>query len=195
MREKSSKVFTSFKSRWPLRRMMVKSSRFSAETCALRLCQNLIEGPQHERERRAKLVAHVGEKRRLGAVELGQRFSTFAFFLVGACTGKSGGDLTRQQINESAVGCIKGSIRVDSRDQKARWAILTLLSDWKNDRLPSGFVPGPGGDGSEARSEIVHGYGCSGREKLWRRPYLIFRVEIDDYGRNSIAGSCAMSAR
>src|SRR4029077_14010756 len=105
-------------------------------------------------------------------VELGKRFRTFAFCLVGACTGKSGGNLTRQQINESAVGCIKESIRVDSRDQKARWAILTLLSDWKNDRLPSGFVPGPDRDGSEARGEIGDGYGCSSREKLWHRPYL-----------------------
>ena len=93
------------------------------------------------------------------------------------------------------VGCIKSSVRVDSRDQKARWAILTLLSDWKNDRLPSGFVPEPGREGSEARGEIVDGYGCSSREKLWHRPYLIFRAEIDDYGRNSIAGSCAMSTR
>ena len=137
-------------------------------------------------------MAHVGKECRLSTVEFGQRVHSFALFLVGARTGKSGGDLTRQQIDESAVGCIEGSVGVDSRDQKARWAILTLLSDWKNDCLPSRFVPGTGGNGSEARGEIIHGHRCSVREKLCR-PYLIFRVEIDDYWCNSIPGSCTMS--
>ena len=100
MREKSSRVFTSFNSRWPLRRAMVRISRFSGKTCPSGFARTLIEGPEHERERRAKLMAHVGKKRRLGAVELGQHSRPFALFLVGARTGKSGGDLTRQQIDE-----------------------------------------------------------------------------------------------
>ena len=51
------------------------------------LCQYVVKRSEHEVQRRAKLVACVGEKRALGAVEIGQRVSALAFLFIGARIG------------------------------------------------------------------------------------------------------------
>ena len=74
IREKSSSVFTSFCSRRPLRWTTVSSSRSSGSSWSPGLARSVLERPEHERERRTELVAHVAEERGLGAVQLGQGF-------------------------------------------------------------------------------------------------------------------------
>ena len=48
--------------------------------------EHVLERPEHQRQRRAELVADVREERGLGAVELGQRLGAAALFFVGVCS-------------------------------------------------------------------------------------------------------------
>ena len=80
MREKSSSELTSFSSRSALRCATVTSSRLARRLFAVP--QHVLERTQHQRQRRAEFVADVGEKGRLGAVDLGQRLGAAALLLV-----------------------------------------------------------------------------------------------------------------
>ena len=71
IREKSSSVLTSLSSRSALRCASSSRSRFSARQ-ARRVRERVLERPHHERQRRAELVADVGEELRLQLVELGE---------------------------------------------------------------------------------------------------------------------------
>ena len=64
---------------------------------AFRLGQYFLERAEHQRQRRAKLMAHVGEERGLGAIDFRQRFGAAALLLVGFGVGDGGGDLARDR--------------------------------------------------------------------------------------------------
>jgi hypothetical protein len=55
----------------------------------------LLERPEHQCQRRAELVADIGEEKRLGAVDLGQRLGALALLLVGPRVREPGRDLAR----------------------------------------------------------------------------------------------------
>ena len=65
--------------------------------------QRILRGCQHQRERRAKLVAHVAEEGRLGPVELGERRGAPALLLVQAGVRERRRHLVRQQGGEVAI--------------------------------------------------------------------------------------------
>ena len=67
---------------------------FRAQPLA-RFRQHFIKRTEHQRQRRSELVADVAEKRRLGAVELGQSLRPLALLLIGAGAGQSDRDLFR----------------------------------------------------------------------------------------------------
>ena len=71
MREKSSSVLTSLSRRKELRCASSRRSRFGADKC-LRVRECILERPHHQRQRRAKLVADIGEELRLQLIELRQ---------------------------------------------------------------------------------------------------------------------------
>jgi hypothetical protein len=80
--------------------------------------QYLFQWRQHQRERRAELVADVGEEQRLGAVDLGQRLGAAALLLVGLGAGDRGGDLAGYQLEERGVGALVEAKRVQAGDQQ-----------------------------------------------------------------------------
>ena len=105
MREKSSSVLTSFSSRRPLRCTSSRSLALGDDRRRRRMAhQHVLERPEHQRQRRAELVAHVGEERGLGAVELGERLGPAALLFVGAGVGDRRGDLPRDQIEKPSIG-------------------------------------------------------------------------------------------
>ena len=61
-----------------------------------RLGQKVFERAQHQRERRSKLMADVGEERRLGAVDFGQGLGAAALLFVSARVGESRRHLDRK---------------------------------------------------------------------------------------------------
>ena len=70
IREKSSRVFTSFSRRRALRCATSSSPRSAGDPRRGRQC--LLQRTQQQRQRRAEFVADVGEEYRLGAIDFGQ---------------------------------------------------------------------------------------------------------------------------
>ena len=61
-----------------------------------------VERTEHQRQRRAELVADVAEEGRLGAIDLRERLGAAALLLVGVGVGQTGGDLADEQLDEAA---------------------------------------------------------------------------------------------
>ena len=72
---------------------------------AVGLGQHLLERAQHQGERRAELVADVGEEGGLGAVDLGQRLGAPALLFVGLGVGDRRGDLAGDEVEEARDSC------------------------------------------------------------------------------------------
>ncbi|MGA8631206.1 MAG: hypothetical protein WB573_12730 [Terracidiphilus sp.] len=91
-----------------------------------RFRQHFIERAEHQCQRRSEFVADVREKRRLGAVELGQSLRPLALLLISAGAGQPDGDLFGDPMDEFAVRIIKCPARVDSRDKETqRFAVFS----------------------------------------------------------------------
>ena len=106
MREKSSSVFTSLSSRRPLRCAPARGVPVATAPAAARAGERILERPEHQRQRRAELVADVGEEGRLGAVDLGQRFGAAAFLFVGVRVGQPRRELAHEQRDEAPIGVV-----------------------------------------------------------------------------------------
>ncbi len=101
MREKSSSVLTSFSSRSALRCATVELAA-CPRGGRLRAGERVLERAEHQRERRAELVAHVREERGLRAVDLRERLGAPPLLLVGASVGDRGRDLRGDELEEVA---------------------------------------------------------------------------------------------
>jgi hypothetical protein len=116
MREKSSSVFTSFSRRWLFRCATSRCWRDSGRQPVGR--QGLFEGPEHERQRRAELVAHVREERGLGAIELRQRVGPLPLVLGSARVADHAADLGGEQLEPAAVLGIERPPRADAQHDR-----------------------------------------------------------------------------
>ncbi len=81
--------------------------------------QHLLEGAEHQGERRTELMADIGEERGLGPVELGQGLGAPALFLVGVGAGNGGRDLARHEAEERAVIRVEQPVGIEAHDQDA----------------------------------------------------------------------------
>ena len=98
MRAKSSSVLTSLSRRWPLRCTSSSCARSSGGE--LLRASSVLQRAEHQRERRAELVADVAEERGLGAVELGERLGAPALVLERLDRGNGAGDVRAHQAEE-----------------------------------------------------------------------------------------------
>src|ERR1700739_610181 len=89
-----------------------------AESLA-RFLLNFFKRTEHQREGSAEFVADVAEERGLGTVKLGQSLRPLALLLIGASAGHTDRDLFGNPIDELAVSIVKGSARMDSRDEES----------------------------------------------------------------------------
>ena len=87
-------------------------------------------------ERRAKLMADIGEKHGLGVIEFGQLFGAMLLGGVGTGAGDAGGDVTGHQPHEGAVVLTQWPVAVQSGNQKPDRS--AARSDQGNDRRPGG---------------------------------------------------------
>ena len=76
-------------------------------------------GPEHQRQRRAELVADVREERRLRPVDLGQRLGAPPLLLVGLGVGDGRRDLARGEAEEAAVALVEQAEGVEADDEDA----------------------------------------------------------------------------
>ena len=82
------------------------------------LAFEVVERPQHQRQRRAKFVADIGKKGGFRPIDRGQHLGPLALLLVSACVGDGIGDTARHQLVEIAVKLIEGQPRADPRHQQ-----------------------------------------------------------------------------
>ena len=117
-RLKSSSVLTSLERRRPLRRTRSSSSRMSA--VSLLLGEHLLQGPEHEGQGRAELVAHVGEEGRLDPVQLGERLRAQLLLLIGARVGEGRGQVAAHQLEEALVRVVEREPGAQAHHEQAR---------------------------------------------------------------------------
>ena len=188
MREKSSRVLTS--SQQP-ERVAVHERRelCSGRSGSVGSASAVLERPEHQRERRAELVADVAEERGLRAVELGERLGALSLLLVGAGVGHGGRDVAGDQVEEArgsrrrtrAVGLIPstrtpaGCWPARARDRQNHGLVCRLVPGLpgrqSNDAprsstelgAPSAVATRPSGQPAASRSGHVHGERAGGR--------------------------------
>ncbi len=71
----------------------------------------ILDGRQHERQRRAELVAHVAEEGGLGAVDLGELLGALALVLILACAADGGGHVVGGEREEGTVSLVERAMR------------------------------------------------------------------------------------
>src|SRR5262249_51582090 len=96
------------------------------------LGEDLLERTEHQRERRAKLVAYIGEKCCLRAIDFRQRLRSSPLLLVCLCVGDRRSDLNYDQVEKTAVVLVKQPKRVESAHQKAGAARFTARGYWQH---------------------------------------------------------------
>ena len=95
--------------------------------------ERIFERPQHQRQRRAELVADIGEERRLGAVDLGQRFGAPARVLAGANGVDGVADLLRQEHQEVLVARVELQHRAQAEEGDAVRDVAAAVSNRQRD--------------------------------------------------------------
>ncbi len=101
----------------------------------------ILDRPQHQRERRAELMAHVAEKCRLGAIDRRERFDAAAFLFVGVRVRQSRRQLAHQQRDEAPVRVVDDPERVERRHEHSGGPLLRLLGDGHDERACRRLVP------------------------------------------------------
>ncbi len=132
--------------------------------------QRLLERPEHQGQRRAELVADIGEERRLGAVELGERFGALALLLIGRGIGDPRRDLSGHQIEESRIALIEPPIGIDPDDEESRRSILALAGNGHDGGFGRRPVPIADRQHVETRGQIGHNDGPAARPQIVARP-------------------------
>jgi hypothetical protein len=109
-----------------------------------RLGERIFGRPQDQRQRRAELVADVGEEVGLGAVELGERLGPLALGLARPHAGQARGELARDQLEEAAVLLVERPVGVQTGDDQPGRGAAPGLGERDRERLPRRLVPRPG---------------------------------------------------
>ena len=115
-----------------------------------RLRDRLFQGAEHQRERRAELMAHVAEELGLRAVELRQRFGAGALVLRCAGIGDGGADVVGHEFEEGAVAGIEWPLRAHRGDEDAGRA-LGGAAEGQQHHAARGLAVGAAGQGESAR--------------------------------------------
>src|SRR5258708_2384521 len=105
------------------------------------MVQKVFDGTEDEGQWSPQFMADVAEEGRLCPVQFSKSFRAFSFRLVPPHVGKTGRNLSRQERYKVAVGGIKRPVRIEPCDQKARWDVLTLLTDRHEYGLSRGLFP------------------------------------------------------
>ncbi len=116
----------------------------------------VLQRPEHERERSAKLVADVAEERGLRPVERRQRLGALPLLLVRFGVAEAAGDLARDHAEEAQVVGIGESEGAEADDQEAGAAGLARGGDREHGRAGGRAVPGARGEVAEGAVELHH---------------------------------------
>ena len=130
----------------------------------------ILDGPEQQRERRAKLVRHVREERGLRPVDLGEGLGTAALLFEGLRVGQRRGDLGGHQLEERPVVLVEGPHATDRRDEDGAGKLLPGKQDGKDEPGVRRGPPGPRGQRLEGLAEISHDLGSTRAGDHIQRP-------------------------
>ncbi len=120
------------------------------------LGQFVLQRPQHQSERSAKLVADVGEERRLRPIDFSQSLGPPALFLAGTRVGHRCGDTGRQQVVKGTIGFIQRQPGTHAGHQDTGWLVKSRRSDRQRQRLLRGVGIWTGRKMAEACFQAAH---------------------------------------
>ena len=173
MREKSSRVLTSFSRRWLFRlRDLEVLAGFGRQPVG---GQRLLERAQHERQRRAELVAHVREERGLGAIELGQRLGPLPIVLGGARVADQAADLGGEQLEPAAVLGVERAPRADAQHDRADVAAEAAIGERQHHRRRRRLGPRSGRHDADPLGQAGDELGGAGLRHAGDRPDRVDR--------------------
>ena len=81
--------------------------------------EHVLEGPEHEGQRRAKLVTHVAEEGRLCTVQLGERFGPLALLAIRAHARDRGRHAIGDQIEEITIVAAERQVQAHADHEEA----------------------------------------------------------------------------
>ena len=154
MRAKSSSELTSLSSRRLLLCASVSVFTTSGGSAPARVREQVLERAEHQRQRRAELVADVREECRLGAVDLGQRRRAPALCLERLRVGEPRRNLRRHEAEERAVRVVESAHRAHAGDEDRARPVLARQLHGQRHRRVRGRRPRARRQGGEPRREI-----------------------------------------
>jgi hypothetical protein len=111
---------------------------------AVRLRQQVVERPEHQRQRRAELVADVAEERGLGAIQLGELLGASALVLERALSRERTGNIGADQSHEIAIVVVELAPRAQPANEIAV-RFVGARGELEDRRLFHRFRPRPAG--------------------------------------------------
>ena len=124
------------------------------------IAETVLERPQHQRERRAELVADVAEERRLGAIDFAKGLRALVLRLVRAGVGDDVRNLVRGHREERAVALVEHAVRAQSGDEQREWLRVAGGGEGQHDGPFGPRLPAANRNAAESR----------GRDRRRRRP-------------------------
>jgi hypothetical protein len=148
------------------------------------IVQQTLERAEHQRERCAEFMAHVGEKDGLGAIDLRQRRGASALFLIGHRVGDGRGDLRSNQIEEAQIEGVETEPCAHTGHQHASELMGCGGTDWHHHRGPRLVRPGTGWNVHESLFEIFDDDGCFAVQNIGQAPRVPGRIPAGQIHRD-----------
>jgi hypothetical protein len=135
------------------------------------LALEVVERPQHQRQRRAKFVADIGEEGGFCAIDRGQHLGPLALLLVGSCAGDGDGDTARHQLVEIAIKLVEGQPRADPGYQQTSELAGLVGANWHHHGAVRLIYP-RANRYIEPGTQVRHGYHRLTADRGSERPSL-----------------------
>ncbi len=98
-------------------RVAIHGLELTATKLPVRKRECILDRAEHQRQRRAELLADVAEERSLHAIDLGERFGALLLGIERRGNGERGPDVARDQLEEPVVRRVPRATRARARDQ------------------------------------------------------------------------------
>lgn len=144
------------------------------------LRQHLLEWIQHQRQRRAEFMAHIGEKCCFGAIDLGQSLGAHAFRFEGARLRDARRDVPRDEIKEASVAGIEDAARAHAGNQKPGGSGLSWCRQRQHEGRLHRIRPGAGRKHTDIAREIRYLAALLRLDDCYQRPRPARGVSVDD---------------
>jgi hypothetical protein len=144
------------------------------------LGERVLKRAEHQRKGRAKFVADVGEKRRLGAVDFSQGFHARprSLEVVGSYNG--GRNLPGQQFHKATVVGVGRAVRIETGHQKSERRTALSRYDRRDQRLVGRLLPMIEAQVRDSLPRDGH-QRRAGRSDI-KGPKRVAAIERDDWG-------------